>query len=256
MAKYKKHLIILALLLTTPVSGQSAGDELNYFTEEFKPYNFRKGENELTGFSVDLLKLMLKEAGFTQKKIILVPWARGYDYLEKRKNTVLFTTARTNARRSLFKWACPISRGSKLAIFTSREDIPKDGIESMKSTLRLAAIREDAAWQLARAQGFTQIQTVNDPRQLVKLMNKGQVDGVAYQNQSFAQILKDMNIPDGTYRMIHTLEDIDFCYAFNIQTPDHLVSPLDQALKKIVGGKDYETLRQKYSITEDTKTFR
>jgi polar amino acid transport system substrate-binding protein len=53
---------------------------------------------------------MLTIAGAKKSRadIKIWPWARGYETALKEKNTVLFSTTRTEARENLFKWVGPI----------------------------------------------------------------------------------------------------------------------------------------------------
>ena len=61
-----------------------------------------------TGFAIDLLHLVWQKTGTPVQPVSILPWARGYYLLTQKPNVVLFSTARTEARNPLFKWACPI----------------------------------------------------------------------------------------------------------------------------------------------------
>ncbi|MBL7176955.1 MAG: transporter substrate-binding domain-containing protein [Desulfobacteraceae bacterium] len=79
------------------------------YTENYKPYNFEK-DGKIQGIAVELLTQMLEKAGSSQTlaDIKLVPWARGYDAVQKNEKTLLFSITRTEEREDLFKWVCPI----------------------------------------------------------------------------------------------------------------------------------------------------
>lgn len=89
----------------------SAG-ELNYYTEDYPPYNYLKN-GKVTGIAVETLNLVWEELGESPKKISLVPWARGYQKILNENDIVLFSTTRTPERENLFKWACPIAEGTR-----------------------------------------------------------------------------------------------------------------------------------------------
>ena len=55
--------------------------------------------------AIDLLHLVWQKTGTPVQPVSILPWARGYHLLTQKPNVVLFSTARTEARNPLFKWA-------------------------------------------------------------------------------------------------------------------------------------------------------
>jgi len=89
-----QSIVVFSLLNSTVSAKEVDVADLFYMTEDYKPYNYVEN-NQLQGISVDLLKLMWKEMGYSEQKINQLPWARGYDFVQKKADTVLFATART-----------------------------------------------------------------------------------------------------------------------------------------------------------------
>ena len=102
--------VIAVSLIGLPgaVSAQTV-DDLTFITEDYPPFNFER-DGKRQGIAVDALAEMLALAGArkTRADIKVWPWARGYETALKEKNTVLFSTTRTEAREGLFKWVGPI----------------------------------------------------------------------------------------------------------------------------------------------------
>ena len=92
--------------------------------------------------AVDLLKEIWAEMGVNEQKIQVQPWARAYNLAQKEKNTVLFSTTRSAARESLFKWAGPIK--SNPIGFVARKDsnIKATRLVDVKR-YRLGTVRDD-----------------------------------------------------------------------------------------------------------------
>ena len=115
-------LIALSLLLS---SGLAHGDDaLTILTEDYPPLNYVENK-ELKGPSVDIVRAIQEKLGRADKiadKISVYPWARAYRFLETRKNTALFSTARTSSRENQFKWVGPIAE-KKIGMYAKRVNI-------------------------------------------------------------------------------------------------------------------------------------
>lgn len=87
-------------------------DDVFLMSEEFPPYQFYKGEGEqrtLTGISIEIVQAIQKKLGH-QQAIRIYPWSRSLKLLKKRKNSALFSTARTPGREDQFQWVGPLSK--------------------------------------------------------------------------------------------------------------------------------------------------
>ena len=115
-------LIALSLLLS---SGLAHGDDaLTILKEDYPPLNYVENK-ELKGPSVDIVRAIQEKLGRADKiadKISVYPWARAYRFLETRKNTALFSTARTSSRENQFKWVGPIAE-KKIGMYAKRVNI-------------------------------------------------------------------------------------------------------------------------------------
>ncbi len=77
------------------------------YCEHYPPYNFKE-EGKVTGFAVELLRAIAKQAG-TEIPIKLGPWKRFLKEVTKTPNTIIFTATRNEDREDQFKWIGPIS---------------------------------------------------------------------------------------------------------------------------------------------------
>ncbi len=92
--------------------------EIRAYCEDFNPYSFKE-DGQLTGFSVDLLRAMAKQAKINIS-IELGPWKRYLKLVEKTPNTMLFTATRNSNREDRFKWVGPIN-GRTQKLFKLKE---------------------------------------------------------------------------------------------------------------------------------------
>ncbi len=89
---------ITAVCLLASSGFAFGGDDLTIITEDYPPLNYVEHE-ELRGPAVDIVRAIRDKLGIGSK-IKVYPWARGYRYLETRKNTALFSTTRSNDTNS------------------------------------------------------------------------------------------------------------------------------------------------------------
>ncbi len=103
----KLVLVILAFIGSVNLAAQTV-DDLMFLTEHYPPLNYEE-DGKLQGIAVEALVEMFKlvDAEKTIKDVKLWPWARGYRSVLSKKNTVLFSMARTEARENLWKMMRP-----------------------------------------------------------------------------------------------------------------------------------------------------
>ncbi len=82
---------------------------LNLITENYPPYNYVE-KGQLKGLSVDILLLVLKDAGSDLKRedIQVKPWARGYNIIQNEKNTILFAMHKTKKGKTCLNGLVPL----------------------------------------------------------------------------------------------------------------------------------------------------
>jgi polar amino acid transport system substrate-binding protein len=93
-----------------PLTGaetQPVSDTVTLLTENTPPVNYLDANGKPAGLSVELVREMAKRVGHSGR-IKVVPWARGYKDLQAKPNIALFSTYRSVARESLFKWVGPL----------------------------------------------------------------------------------------------------------------------------------------------------
>ena len=117
--KFYKILILFTFLTT--YSFTQNFDNFTLMSEEYPPYNMLEN-NKPIGVSIDLLEAIFKkiDSKLTKKDIQFLPWARSYNIIQTKKNTMLFSMARTKQREKLFKWVGPI--GSSVIALIARKD--------------------------------------------------------------------------------------------------------------------------------------
>lgn len=234
--KFVSILLFLSIYLfsvSVPSALCAEDDTLTYMTEEYRPFNYTENGN-LTGVSVELLKLMWNKMGYAEQPIAIYPWARGYHYLQQNTNSVLFATSRTKERERLFKWVGPIYRVKNILIASSSNNLHINSLEDAKK-LEIGTIRDDVSEQLLITSGFDQnhLQRVNSIEQNLMKLKIGRIDLVAITDKGFKDYLVSENYDAHDFNTIYVIQEVGSYYAFNINVPDTLIAEFQEAFDSL-----------------------
>ena len=138
----EKWIGFAALAFVTLAQASPELGKLHYLTEEYKPYNFSNESGAPTGLAVELLQQVWQKTNTPQQPITIMPWARGYYLLTQKPNVVLFSTARTEARDPLFKWACPIGYAEIVLMGLAKSPVTIAKLEDAEK-YNIGAVRAD-----------------------------------------------------------------------------------------------------------------
>ena len=237
--------IFIFSLLTSIVTAKEVDvDDLLYMTENYKPYNYVEN-NQLKGISVDLLKLMWKDMGYSEQKINVFPWSRGYKFLQTKTNSVLFGTARTEERENLFKWVCPITSNKYVLISKKESKIKINTLDDARKYI-IGSIRDDIAEQFLLNYNFNKIKSVNNIIQNLKKLNAGRIDLIAYGESSMFNTMNENGYNIKDYETVYTLKESQVCYAFHKDTSEKIIQKFQNAIDNIVKQPIYNKLNKKY----------
>ena len=249
MKKFLVLSVLVSVLLLSVILDVSAQDlnSLSYYTEEYPPFNF-KGENKIEGIATDLLELTFREAGLTlnREDIQLLPWVRGYSYLQENKNTVLFSTTRTEEREKQFKWVGPIIPVRIAILAKKNRNIKVNSAEDLKM-YKTAAVRNDVGHQILLTKGVSEksMAIVSSSVQAAKMVDADRADFLAYDANVAKWIMKSNGINPNDYEEIYLLKDSSLYYALSIDVSDSLIKKFQDALDR-VSAQDRKKIEAKY----------
>lgn len=241
----KKVIICIALLLA--LLGNCFGLEI--YTETSAPMNFKNEKGELDGAGVEIVREIQKRVQ-SSEEIQLVPWARGYKYLQTKPNVALFSTGRTDQRENLFKWVGPIVR-IKWALYGKNETPVLISLDEAKKLKQIATVREDAREQLLKTKGFTNLHSVSKNDQSVKMVNKGRAEAFASSNLGYEKTISGAGLNSQDYHEIAVIKTIDLYIAFSKETSETLVEKWQKALDEMKKDGSFAKIYQKWFPGEE-----
>lgn len=237
MSVFRLTVFIVSLLCCGQLSARTL-EQLDYYSEEFFPYNYLE-DGKAVGFSVELLTLIFAQLESPAPKVKIVPWTRGYATLQHQAFTVLFSTIKTKPRIDKFEWACPIniSRGKFYGLTDSELEIT-----SLKDAenLKIAIMKGQAIDGFLTRSDFTaELIPVKSVEQAFKLLALRRVDLIALTEQS-------LEGHESSFKPLYTLFENDYCFAFNRSISQQELARFQAALEQVRQTEAFEKLYQKY----------
>ena len=247
----KKISYLIVLCAFTTLTWANPIDDITFITENYPPYNFKDKEN-VKGIAPDILVLLFEKVGSkkTRKNIKVLPWARGYRYVQEVENTALFSTVRTQKRENLFKWVGPIATSTNSLIALKKNNIKIESINDLNE-YKIGVVRDDIGEQLLLQLGIKprQIEStggVDAIYKLIKMLNRNRFDIWSYE-QSVAQWeLKKNDYALNKYEVIYKLKTSELYFAFHKNTPEEVINQLQNALDELKKEGKYQLILDKY----------
>jgi len=223
--------VVFALGLLLAPGFAVGGDALKILTEDYPPLNYVENK-KLNGPSVDIVRAIQKSLG-SADRINVYPWARTYRFLETRKNTALFSTARTGARKNLFTWVGPIAE-KKIGMYAKRErEITLGALEDANDHL-IGVQRDSVTMQYLEERGFANFDASTSAEANLKKLMGGRNDLWFASNATVAGTCERLNIDIDDLELVLEIENTFIYIAFNIETPDSIVAAWQSAYDGLV----------------------
>jgi len=242
---------LLVLFLGSILHANSIDSDLKIFTETYPPYNFKK-DGKVTGFSTEILEAMFQQmhSAKTAKDIKLVPWARGYKVVAKKKNTMLYSTFRIPERENLFKWVGPIKRVSRDIISLKEKQVSIHTIDDIKK-YSLGGVLGWSAIDTLVAQGVEKksIQLFSGKYAAKKGFEKlilNDLDLFIYNLDAIDYDPTLKKFASKEFKIVYRISAKDLYFAFNKDTDPKIIQAYQNALDTIKKNGTYNKILKKY----------
>lgn len=226
--------VVMALLPGSPETRHDLAG-ITWYTEEYPPYNYEK-DGAPEGIAVDILHEVLAGEGIdrTEADIRIVPWSEGYQTVLRTPMTVVFSTARTSERETLFKWAGPVFSAENVLYSPKNRNITVSSLSDL-ATLRIGIIRDDIAGADLLSTGISpaKVEVFTDAHEIISRLESGEIDTWAYAKLPAIEIITSRGKDPGDYESVYSFGTRDYYYAFNRGVPDELVRKFQSGLDRV-----------------------
>ncbi|MCL9783877.1 transporter substrate-binding domain-containing protein [Vibrio sp. S4M6] len=244
-----KQLLTFLIIFCSGLAQSASVNDINWYTEEYPPWNYTEN-GELKGFYVDVLLDLWVKVGInkTKQDIRVLPWARGYHYLNTDPNTALFSMARTAEREKLgILWVGPLETGKRTAIFAKKDKHYRfDSIDDVNQEFTKASVgsinKIGALNKGATGQFFLQIggspkalHRVNTTDQLFGMLKNDRVSAISYNMMNAFYVMKKLGMNPKNYEVVFYLTPptTGGYFGFNKDTDPQLIEVLQKALDEL-----------------------
>jgi polar amino acid transport system substrate-binding protein len=238
------HSVLWTLSLATLLPAQS----LNIYCEEAPPNQFLGPDGQLTGMCVELVREIQWRVG-NADPIQVVPWARGYEEVRSKPNTVLFTMARTAQRNDSFQWVGPILEMSFSFYVRSDSPVKITNLEDAKQLTGIGVYTNDVRDQVLTQAGFTNLERTNNNIQNFKKLMSGRLDAYAGSSISIDGESKDAGYKASDVKSTYTFLKVQLYIAMSKGTPKGVVQAWTSALEGMRKDRTFMKIHRKYYPT-------
>ena len=208
-----------------------------FLTEEYPPLN--SGANgTIEGIGPDLVRAVFGQINTTlrEDQLRLTDWPGAYSTALEQNETVVFSTARTPDRETLFQWAGPIARLQYVVLADRDRATPSDDL----ARYRIATVRNDTAATYLRDAGVPESSVLyeTDPAALVDAVRDGRADAIAYPLITTRALLERAGLDSDRFEVVRTLGERDMYFAFNRNVSPITVQAVNMSIAELKAGKD------------------
>jgi polar amino acid transport system substrate-binding protein len=258
-----RHLFAAAFfccLLPVVTAFPARAHGLHFLTGDLPPYVTLTADGPPTGFAVDIMVEVMREAGepFHPENLEVTNWARAVHEVQFEPDKALLALARLPAREDRFKWVGPVfhmrtglfGRVGETFAIRGYADLARHSIVVVRHTapeVTLLQAVPDIGGNLVR---------VNSIEAQLRMLQEGRVDLMAQGIRPGRLRMPSVNIREEEYPLFFEIEPLQLYLGFNKSVDDAYIQRLQDALDRLKTGgpgtvSRYERLLRKYGLEQD-----
>nr|WP_308417740.1 transporter substrate-binding domain-containing protein [Leeia oryzae] len=225
------RVVLSACCLLLCMANACAEPRIYLYTEEYPPMNFTRN-GKPAGLAVDVVQELARRI-HVPVSIFVVPWARGFRLAQLQTNTGLFSTMRTEQRERIFKWVGPLTTTTSSFYALSRKKLTLKTLDDARKARAITVPLDWASYQTLLSAGFQNLEPVNDPKLMIKLLKSGRVDFMVTDQQNLPALLAAEGADPGLVTAVLPFMRNSTYIAFSRDTADDIVSVWQNALDQM-----------------------
>ncbi|MDO9539638.1 MAG: transporter substrate-binding domain-containing protein [Methanocalculus sp.] len=222
-------ILIICLLMTSAgcvgrdiTTGPPADSGLRIVTEENPPYNYLGTDGEAAGQSTEVVREILKRQHQTSL-IEVLPWSEGYAIALSTPDVILFSTAKTPERESLFSWVGPVGKLGFVFYAGTGSKIDISGLDEILDHYTVGVVRDDWRHQYLDRLGFEKLILVTDDTEAIRGVMNSEIDLWFGSSDTVIPHCIAAGVDPSSLEPVYTLREVELFIAFSEGTPESTV---------------------------------
>lgn len=241
-----RWLVFLVFLVGT--GGGLLGENLTIYCEDDPPNQIITSDGRLTGMTVEIIREIQQRVG-NQDPITVVPWARGFDAVQKNPNTVLFSMSRTAERDPLFHWIGPVLETNYGFYARADSSLSITSLEEAKKLKRIGVYLNDVRDVLLTRAGFTNLDRTSNNIQNVKKVMAGRIEAYASAPGSIESEAQAAGYQASDLKELFTFMRVQLYIVLSRGTPEGVIKTWSDAFAGMQKDGSFARLHRKYYPT-------
>ncbi|MDE1464356.1 substrate-binding periplasmic protein [Spartinivicinus poritis] len=250
-----KLLFILMIIHWLPFTLSSfAAPVIKVYTTDEPPLNFSTGKSkdsaagtEVSGFATDIVREILTLTHNTTTPIVLLPWARAYQYTLHSENVFLFSMGRTKQREQLFQWIGPLAEKKAALYSTQQTQVTINSLDDAKAVSSIATVIDDSKEQYLKSQGFTNLSSSPKWSQAIQKLFINRAALLAQTDLDIPFIIREVGYSINAIKPVYKLYKFQLFIGTSKKTSAQLVNQWQQALNTLKKNGRFKELIKKWS---------
>jgi len=194
--------------------------------------------------SVDFVKEIQRRVG-DNTDIDILPGARLIQNSKEKKNYVIFSLSRTEAREDQYHWISLVMR-KPLVMFTKKSSsLNIKSLEDARKVENIGVLRGSMQENLLNENNFSNIKSVADHEQNLRKLISGRIDIMYHSMQGAAKLCKDLNIDFNELEPVLILQVSNSYIAMSKNSDISVVKEWQDAAEEIKADGTFDRLAQK-----------
>jgi polar amino acid transport system substrate-binding protein len=223
---------------------KAAPQPVRILTEDYPPITFIK-DGKVTGYATDIVEEIAKRLKI-DAKIELMAWGDAYKIATTNPNVILFSTTRTKDRESLFSWVGPIGRYNDILYGKKNSGIKIKKLGDAKDAGKIGTVRGWFSEQFLKDQGFTNLESVDNPADNAAKLIKGDIALSAFTDTTAPEIFKKAGLSITDAEKVFTIKSYDYYIAVSKGTPGSEIKKWQAAFSKMKKDGTLDAIKKKW----------
>lgn len=220
-------------------------DVVQVYTEPYPPLSFMNVDGDIDGLGYDVASEIMRRNN-TYYSVNITNWSNAYQMAEINPNFVLFTMEKTDYREDKFQWVGPIGNNTTWIYTKANSSITISELSDAKALGSIGVVGSWFSTQSLEEAGFTNLNKVSTPEEMVQMLMADQVDAVVCTGVTF---------PDILHKAGYTLDDVDtqfdymntdYYIAFSNSTNVAVVNQWQEALDAMKDDGTFDVIMSKW----------